>query len=415
MLRKLAISLVLMAAVLTLGGVLAAVLIRTRPTAARVSYPNRPLRVEAVRLTLTTVVEPLIGYGTVEADRRASLKAEVAAVVRQRVADVRAGSAVQAGQVLVRLDDRDFVERAEQLRQMIAADDALLAELDVQKNNSEQLLEIEVLNVRIAADEEARVRGLFERDLAPKRELDLARMTLQGTRRQHQTLANELALIEPRRLQVEAQRAGHQRELAIAETNIQRCEIRAPFAGTITVLAVEVGQLVPTGGLVAEVLATDRVEIPVALPASLRSRLSLGAQARLCNDSNPARRWEGTVERIAGQADEQTRTFHAYIMVENTDPADPLMPGIFVRAEVAGPTLRDVLLVPRPAIRDQQVFIAVDGHAEKRQVVIDRYLPAHAVVADGVSAGDWVILTNLDRLHPGMAVQVTNGRLAAAP
>jgi multidrug efflux pump subunit AcrA (membrane-fusion protein) len=132
-------------------------------------------------------------------------------------------------------------------------------------------------------------------------------------------------------------------------------------------------------------------------------------------DSNPSTQWEGAVERIAGEADETSRTFNAYIMVENRDPAAPLMPGMFVRAEVEGPTLNHALLIPRPAIRDEQVFIATEGKAEKRRLTIDRYLPRHVVITGGVAEGEWVIMSNLDRLQAGTPVEVSNGRLAVAP
>ena len=50
-------------------------------------------------------VERFVGYGSVSADRTSIIRAELAAVVVERVNDIKSGCAVRAAEVVIRLDD----------------------------------------------------------------------------------------------------------------------------------------------------------------------------------------------------------------------------------------------------------------------------------------------------------------------
>jgi multidrug efflux pump subunit AcrA (membrane-fusion protein) len=70
--------------------------------------------------------------------------------------------------------------------------------------------------------------------------------------------------------------------------------------------------------------------------------------------------WEGRIRRIAPSADEASRTFRAFVEVNNVPGAPPLIPGLFVEAAVAGDTLHDVMLIPRGAVRKGLVYVLHD-------------------------------------------------------
>jgi hypothetical protein len=85
------------------------------------------------------------------------------------------------------------------------------------------------------------------------------------------------------------------------------------------------------------------------------------------------------------------------------------MPGSFVRATLAGPTLENVLIVPRGIVENGRVFAYRDGRAAVREIIVERHLRDMSVVT-GLSPGERVITTNLDTLYEGAPV-----RLEAAP
>jgi multidrug efflux pump subunit AcrA (membrane-fusion protein) len=113
--------------------------------------------------------------------------------------------------------------------------------------------------------------------------------------------------------------------------------------------------------------------------------------------------WHGAVARIAPSADERLRTFALYVEVLNPTQAVPLMPGMFVRAQIDGPTLRDVLLVPRGAVRQDQVFVCRGGRAQACRVAVEQTLLERCVIG-GLAPGEVVITSNLDVLYDGAPV-----------
>jgi multidrug efflux pump subunit AcrA (membrane-fusion protein) len=148
------------------------------------------------------------------------------------------------------------------------------------------------------------------------------------------------------------------------------------------------------------------IEIPVELPVSLRDRVMLGAACELSLESKNPTCWSGRIKRIAPSANQLTRTFELYVEVrQNRDEAFPLLPGYFLRAEITGKTLENVLLVPRGAIQEDAVFVYEDGHAVPRSVKVERHLNDDSVVT-GLDAGAIVITSNLDVLYDGAPVRL---------
>jgi HlyD family secretion protein len=173
----------------------------------------------------------------------------------------------------------------------------------------------------------------------------------------------------------------------------------------VEAVSVDLGERVSSGDPLFAVLDPQRIEVPVELPVSVRDRVRTGARARLTIDSNPGVAWQARVARIAPRADESTRTFSVYVELNNSQQESPLLPGMFVRATIEGPTLTDALLVPRQSIQRDSVFVFDDGVARRRPVRVRRHVFDESIV-DGVEPGETVIVSNLDLLHDGLKVQV---------
>ena len=125
-------------------------------------------------------------------------------------------------------------------------------------------------------------------------------------------------------------------------------------------------------------------------------------------DSMPNAVWRLPLTRIAPMADQQSRTFTVFIDVDNAEQERPLVPGYFLSARVTGPVIPDALVIPRGAIIDNRIYVANGDTAELRSIQIDTLVGDRAVVSGEISAGDRVILTNLDRLHDGCKVRTTS-------
>ncbi len=401
--RKTLISLVLITGLLSGSGLVFYLLYMAKPEPRPRDMVATALTVTTQQLTPQRVVTPLAGYGTAQAPRRSDIATEVSGTILTVADNVAAGARVERGQTLVWIDDRDYRQRIEMIESLWAADDAQLKSLDVEQENLNKLLDVARSEMEIARREYDRVRDLLERNQTGRVELDRALQAVEAARRQLVTLENQLALIPANRARIQATREARQAELEMARRNLERCEIKAPFAGQIEAEAVEQGEWVAAGQPLLTLIDTDRVEIPIQLGLSRRFEARAGAAATLALESRPDATWSGRVARIAPVANMASRTFEVFIEVDNKKQETPLTPGSFVLAEVEGPTLTNALLAPRNAIRRGQVFTVEDGVAHAYDVTVTQYIGDSAVVV-GPPSGATLITSNLDALFDGARV-----------
>ncbi len=198
--------------------------------------------------------------------------------------------------------------------------------------------------------------------------------------------ANELFLREPQltaaRSEVDAARA----ELEIARVNVERTTIAAPFDGRISKLNVDIGQYVTVGTPLADIYDTGAAEVRIPLTdnqlATLQlplGRASAGGPAVTIFATVAGRQheWRGTITRTDASVDTQSRMYYA--IAEVSDPfgteekaaAVPLMPGLFVTAEIEGRQLHDVLVLPREALVRRHLLYVLDDENRVRFEEVD--------------------------------------------
>ncbi len=403
--HRLLISAALIVAVLAVGIGGAAWLAGTRTQPPRRENTVLPPLVEVQTLARRDLREVFDGYGSARADREVELSAEVSGRIVEIPEDLKDGSPVAQGQTLVVIDDREYRRLLAQADGLLADVQADLEKLQVEKDNAERLAAIAAEEVAVTRDEYQRLTDLYEKQSASKKEWDFSRLAHQRTRRDLQALENEVALIEPRRAKFQALRDSRLASRQLAELSVERCTIKSPWAGRVEEIRLEVGDRAEVGSPVMRLIDPDYIEVPIELPASVYSRTQVGASCLLSMDSLPGVQWEAAIRRISPVADRQSRTFTAYVEVDNATQEIPLVPGYFLTAKVPGPLRRQVLAVPRGAIVDHQVFIINDDTAHVRAVSVECLIGDQAVVSGDLAAGDRVILTNLDMLHDGTPVR----------
>jgi multidrug efflux pump subunit AcrA (membrane-fusion protein) len=406
MIRKTIVSVLLIVAMLSVGWGVFSLLVALRQATPPVEPERPPLTVNAVRLAAQRVVVPVEGFGTARADRLAAIEAEVRGRVVMVADGLRDGARVEAGALLVRLDEREYTAQLQRARSQLAGEQALLERIDVEEQSLEALAATAREELEVAQREYTRVRNLLERGNSNERELDAARVVVQRARRVLQDLERQLAVIPQRRAQQEALVQLREAEVQLGELNVERCEIRAPFSGQLDDVQVELGEQVAPGQALLLLMDPSLIEVPIELPVSQRELVRVDATARLWLESRPDAAWEARVARVSPRADAGTRTFSLFLEVRHDAGSEkpPLMPGMFVEARVDGPTLEQAMLVPRSAVRRDQVVVCENGAASKRTVRIRRHLRAMTMI-DGLEPGDVVITSNLDALHEGTPVR----------
>jgi RND family efflux transporter MFP subunit len=208
-----------------------------------------------------------------------------------------------------------------------------------------------------------------------------------------------------------------------ADLELSRTEVRAPFAGRVRAKHADVGQQVARGASLASVFAVDWAEVRLPLRREELALLDLplipsaeaAAPTILLHGATAAGRrhtWEGRVVGAEGALDPGTRLAHLVARVadpyglESGEP--PLSVGLFVEAEILGPEHRDVVALPRSALRgsDRVTVVDRDGRLHSRSVELLRIDGETAFVSAGLAAGDRVAARTPGAFVEGMAVQV---------
>ena len=330
----------------------------------------------------------LRSQGSVQARTESSLIPEVRGRIVRMSPNFREGAFFEEGDVLAWIDDRDY--RAE----LVVAEAALAqAELGL-------------------AQEQARY-DQAKRDwdrLNPDRE------------------ANELTLREPQMRQARANAASAKARLEMAQLNLQRTEIRAPFAGRVLTKAVDVGQYVSSGNQIARIYAVETAEIRLPLAASQFAFLNLpsiyrGSDPRIEGGPKVVLRssigdktyeWEGRVVRAEGSIDVKSRQL--FVVAEVDDPygakvagRPPLKVGAFVEAEIEGIVLQDVFVLPRKLYRENSYVLLVDetNHLKRTKVNVAWEDDEVIVVDQGLRAGEMLCLTDVPYALEGWQVVIT--------
>ncbi|MEM1412454.1 MAG: efflux RND transporter periplasmic adaptor subunit [Pseudomonadota bacterium] len=225
--------------------------------------------------------------------------------------------------------------------------------------------------------------------------------------------------------EAEAALRSAQAELRQAKLNLERTEIRLPFDGRVVNRDVGIGQYVsPDGGGLGTVFATDTVEVrlPLTDVQLMELNLPLGYAAPNSDMApkvnfstmlgNRRHEWTGSIVRISGSVDQETRLIYATAEVKDpygagADRGMPMAVGLFVDAQIAGVEGLDAIVMPRLALRneDKVYVINAENRLEIRTVQVISTSEDRVLIAEGVSPGEQVVTSTLPNAVDGMEVE----------
>ena len=206
------------------------------------------------------------------------------------------------------------------------------------------------------------------------------------------------------------------------EERLTKYTIKAPFKGRVRQKMVDIGMVVSPGLAIAQIYATDYVEI--SLPIAEQDLVFLGIPldgSTIDKKSQPYVKlftefggevlsWEGTIVRSSAEIDSRTRMLS--VIAQVSDPYQqtlntlPLKVGIFVKASINGLSYNDIVKIPRYTVRENKVWVvSKEGILDQKQIQILRYEEDYALVSGGLEISDSVLLTRLSVLVKGMKLK----------
>jgi RND family efflux transporter MFP subunit len=194
-------------------------------------------------------------------------------------------------------------------------------------------------------------------------------------------------------------------DLKLAELDLRDAEIRAPFAGVVTVKHIDAGAYVSVGAPVVTLVNDRDLEIEADVPADRISGLAPDGDVVVMVNGQPE---HAVVRAIVPQENPLTRTRAVRLTPKFDINRGGLAVNQSVTVRVPITDARKVVSVHKDAILNRQggnmVFVVEDGAAKPRQVVIGEAVGGRFIVVDGLKPGEKVVVRGNERLFPGQPV-----------
>ncbi|MFT7588094.1 MAG: membrane fusion protein (multidrug efflux system) [Limisphaerales bacterium] len=184
------------------------------------------------------------------------------------------------------------------------------------------------------------------------------------------------------------------------EDRISNYTITAPFSGTFISVNAYPGALVSPGMNLGQVMNTSQFELIAPIAMADLQYISQGQSVALYAEELDAS-WKGKINRISNQIDQSTQSIPLYISVSGSGLKD----GVFVKGEVKGNTIKDVVRVPRASLNEENIWLYDNGKALSKEIeIISR--EGDSVVVKGVLDSDDIIISSTNNLYEGQTLSI---------
>lgn len=235
----------------------------------------------------------LYGNGHIE-----GTEVRVSAEIVGKVAEssLREGKTVKAGDILVRVEATELKRRRDQAK----------ANLEAIKFTRQRI----AAELQSARHHRATARRDFERYKALREKNTASAQQLEQAEDKLKEAASRVAVLEAQQKEAGARVRAAKDALRLIEVQVAKTTIAAPIDGTITTKAVEAGEYVRPGQVVAVVVDLSKIEMKVFVPEDEIGKVKLGDPARVKVDAYPDRHYAAKVVRIDQRAQFTPRDIH---------------------------------------------------------------------------------------------------------
>jgi membrane fusion protein (multidrug efflux system) len=287
--------------------------------------------------------------GTLEPNEQIQIRSEVSGLVKQIY--FTEGSNVSAGDLLVKIDDKELVAQLSQA------------------NTKEKL----------AAEVAARAAKLLKVEAISTEEYDNVIAELKSLKAQTQLIRAQIA----------------------------RTEIRAPFSGKIGLRYISNGAYVNPTTDIANLISINPLKITFAVPEKYAQMVDMGSEILFTVAGN-TKIFKAKVYAKEPAIDIATRTLVLKAKADNAN--NELIPGSFANIDLTLSSIKGAILVPTdaviPVLKGKQVYLVKNGKAKATAIKSEIRTDENILVSQGLKVGDTVIISGIMAIKDDALVKV---------
>lgn len=414
--------------------------VSNKPAPEQIALAERAVAVRIITAQEQLITPEISGFGLVTPARTYSAIPQVSGAAIYVNPDLKNGSILPAGSVLLRLSPTDFNLAIAQANANIRAAEARMTEIAISETNQTAALALEQDALALKTNDLERVKRLFDAGTVSQSAMDNARATHLTQRQKVLNLESTLALLPTQRAVQTEQIAVYETTLETAILNLNRSELTLPFAARVASVSVEIGQFVSAGKTIAQLngVAAAEVSAQIAI-ADMQSLLHSAHQSsgqtleipetglniepskmgKLLKDFDLNARvemdlggqiltWPAEVDRISDTIDPKTGALGIIVQVKNiyqsvtpgTRP--PLTKGMFVKVVLSAKPI-SATAVPRSALRNGMLLVA-DGEDRLQILLVPPYIVQNevALLQNTAPTGTRIVLSTPNPIVSGM-------------
>ncbi len=229
--------------------------------------------------------------------------------------------------------------------------------------------------------------------------------------RQYQRLVNLRRQNAASQQQLEAQDVAVKELIAaleVAETQLAKKRIVAPFSGQLGIRNVSVGSLVSPSQSITTLDDTSPIKVDFNVPELFFASLKVGQEVAARSGAYPGEEFRGTIQSIDSRVDPLTRSILVRAKIPNDDKR--LRPGMLLRVNLLR-SIDTAMILPEKTIVpiDDRAYVYVidaENKAQQVPVTLGRRKPGIVEIIDGVLPGDKVVTEGIVRLRNGVPVTI---------
>jgi multidrug efflux pump subunit AcrA (membrane-fusion protein) len=352
--------------------------------------------------------------GSLAANQQTDVAAETSGKVSAVGVDI--GSSVRRGQMLVKLEDADFKDRAQQAQAQLDMAKATLdqnrAKIGLrpgQKFSPENVSEVRAARAALdLADKNLRryeklvesgdiSRATYDQQLSQRDQAaEQYQALIHQAQQNYATVANSQAAVD-----------AAQTNLSLAKRSLTYTTVSAPMAGYVSDRPADIGEYISPQQKVATIVSLNPLRARIDVPEQAIPQIRMGESVSVSVAAYPDRNFSGRVARVSPSVTATSRTLTVEADVDN--PNAELKPGQFATIRILLPHSAPAVLVPQRALRTisgaTYVFVIKNGFAQQRLVQAGQTEGDLVELKSGVAADEVVATSNVDQLSDGAAVR----------